>query len=173
MPANARIISPGNPIGLLWMSFDIGRANGETDTGFDFKKGDIIIPHFVFVDVQVAEATGGTKTVDVGMLSSEASGDADGFLAAVSVAATGCVAYDATATDGATQNFWAAAPKLGALVRTGLLGANVAADAGVLMPKPYVCDGTTVSLSYSLPNAFTEFVGKGYIGFLRSPQRLG
>lgn len=171
----ARIINAGDGFypGIFVVQFDIDRAAGEIDTGFDFKKGDIILPMMAYVDIQTAEATAATKTVDVGLLSSEAGGDADGFLDGVSNAAVGCVTYDATATDGANQNFWAAAPKLGALFRAGLLGADVAGEAGVMIPKPHVCDGTAKSLTYTLGAAATELVAKGYLGFLRSPQRLG
>jgi hypothetical protein len=151
--------------GLLLLGFDIPRTAGEQDTGFDFRKGDIVL--HTYVDIHAAEVTGTTKTVDMGIASGEAGGDAAGFLKGVVTSAVGIVGPDATATDGATQNFWAANPKLGALMRTGLLGANVAADAGVIIPRPWVCDGTAVSLTTTVGSVATELSAKGWILFLR------
>lgn len=170
----ARIInaSGGTYSGLLVVEFDISRASGETDTGFDFKKGDVVFPFHVVTDVQTAESTAGTKTIDVGILSSESGGDADGFLDGASTAANAAVGVAATATDGTNQNFWAAAPVLGALLRTGLLGSDAAAEAGVMVPKPWICDGTAKSLTYTLGAAHTELVAKGYVAFFRPPSRL-
>lgn len=75
----------------------------------------------VYVNVITAEATATTKTLDVGTLSSS-SGDADGFLDGVSVAATGLV-KGTLASAGQT---------LGALLRVDESGA------GVLVPEPYI-----------------------------------
>lgn len=152
--------------GLLLLCIDIPRAAGVQDSGFDFKKGDIVL--HTYVDVGVAEVTGGTKTVDMGIIAGEAGGDEDGFLDGVATDVAGVVGPDATATDGATQNFWAAAPKLGALMRTGLLGANVAADAGVMIPRPWVCDGVAVSLTTTVGSVATELQAKGFVLFLRT-----
>lgn len=169
----ARIINAGNGQypGVFILQFDIDRASGEIDTGFDFKQGDVI--RRVYIDVQTLEATSGTKTIDVGLLSSESGGDADGLLDGVSTAAAGLVAASATATDGTNQNFWAAAPTLGALLRSGRLGSDLAGDAGAIIPVDYVVGATAKSLTYTLGAAHTELVAKGYVEFFRSPQRIG
>jgi hypothetical protein len=60
----------------------------ETDTGWDLPAKAIV--HDVYLDVTVAEATGATKTIDVGT-DGTGSNDPNGWLAGVSVAATGLV----------------------------------------------------------------------------------
>lgn len=167
--AAPRIINAANGTypGIFVLEFDVGRVAGEVDTGYDFKKGDLIM--HACVKVETAEATGTTKTVDVGLLSSESGGDADGLLDGVVTSATGVVGVDATATDGANQNFIAAAPKLGALLRAGLLGADVAGEASAVIPRPHVINGTAVSLTYTIGSTATELVAKGYVVFFRPP----
>ena len=168
----ARIVNAGSGQypGLFLLQFDIDRAAGEIDTGWDFKKGDVI--KSAWVDTQTAEATQATKTVDVGLLSSESGGDADGFLDGVSVAAVGVAAGKATVTTGANTKFFASTTR-GALLEDFQAGTDVDKDEGCAYRKEHVCDGTAVSLTYTNGGAFTEFVGKGYIEFFRSPQRLG
>jgi hypothetical protein len=58
----------------------------ETTTGFTLPTGAIVLD--VILNVTAAEATGTTKTLEVGTDSTD-SGDADGYFDAVSVAATG------------------------------------------------------------------------------------
>ena len=154
--------------GLMIVTFDIPRTAGVQDTGFDFQKGDIVL--HPYVDVHTAEVTGTTKTVDMGILASESGGDEDGFLQAVVTSATGIVGPDATATDGTNQNFWAANPKLGALLRTGRLGSDGAAhdDAGCMIPRPWICDGVAKSLTTTVGSVATELNAKGVVVFLRT-----
>jgi hypothetical protein len=137
------------------------------DTGLDFAAGDVVMG--VFVQIHTAEATATTKTIDVGILASESGGDEDGFLDGAVTSATGVVTVAATATDGTNQNFWAAAPILGALLRNGLLGGDVAGTAGVMIPVPWVCDGTAKSLTYTLGSDHTELVADIFVLFFRAP----
>jgi len=60
----------------------------ETDTDFTFPAKAIVLPN-VLVDVRVAEATGGTKTIDVG--TSTVSNDPNGFLAGIDVSSIALV----------------------------------------------------------------------------------
>lgn len=80
-------------------------ANVENDTGLDMPLHALVLP---FPAVRVINAEGG-RTIEVGLLSSEAAGDADGFVDAVSLAAAGLVdcATSGTPTLGAllVQNF--------------------------------------------------------------------
>jgi opacity protein-like surface antigen len=98
-------------------------AGAEVDTGWDLPAK--VIVHDVYVDVTTAEATGGTKTIDVGTLSTD-SGDANGFLDGVSVAAIAVVK--------------------GTLLNTGqTLGALLSVDedgAGALVPEGCVTPGS-------------------------------
>ena len=160
----------GHYPGLFLVQFDIDRAAGETDTGFDFRAGDVIMT--AWVDTQTLEATQATKTVDVGLLSSESGGDADGILDGVSVAAAGVTVGKTTITTGSNTKF-AATTTRGALLEDFQAGTDVDKDEGMAYRKEHVCDGTAKSLTYTNGGAFTEFVGKGYVLFFRSPQRLG
>lgn len=114
----------------------------ENDTGIDVPD-DAQITN-VLLNVITAEATGGTKTVDVGLLSSESGGDADGFLNGVDVSSTGLV-QGSLASGGQT------------------LGALLSADedgAGTLVPEPHLTASVTAkSVSYTAGSAdFAELV---------------
>lgn len=63
-------------------------------TGSEQSSSDYVIPGNsvvidAYVNVTTAEATGTTKTISVGTLSSESGGDADGFIAGASISSTG------------------------------------------------------------------------------------
>lgn len=58
--------------------------NTEVDLGVDVPSDALV--EYAYINVTTAEATATTKTLDVGLLSSESGGDADGFLDGVSVA---------------------------------------------------------------------------------------
>lgn len=63
--------------------------NSEVDLGANIDAG--IVVRDVYAYVNTAETTATTKTIDVGLLSSESGGDANGFLAGLSVASAGVV----------------------------------------------------------------------------------
>lgn len=133
---------------------DLG--TGAKDTGFDLPVKGIV--YDVFLDVKVAEATASTKTVDVGLLAGETGGDADGFLDGAVDSAIAVVRGTIVVTDGTNQNFIAAAPTLGALLRSGALGTDAAGEAAALIKTPHVLNGTARSLVYTLGSAHTELV---------------
>lgn len=143
------------PVKVAKVRIDV-LSTGEKDTGFDLPaKG------FVFnaiVDVTTLETTGSTKTVDVGLLSSETGGDADGFLDGVSTAAVATLPGAMPVTDGTNTNFFTAAPTRGVLFFDGLLGADAAATPGVVTTRLHVLNGTAKSLTYTLGSAHTELV---------------
>jgi hypothetical protein len=120
----------------------------EHDTGYDLKAGDIV--KNVYVQVFTAEATATTKTIDVGMLSSESGGDADGYLDGVSTAATGMVQGTLINT-GQTR---------GALLRVDESGG------GVLVPHQHVV-AAAVSIAYTLGEAATELDADIIVEFYR------
>lgn len=136
----------------------------EIDTGFDLPTKGIVLD--VFVDVKTAEATGTTKTIDVGLLSSETGGDADGFLDGVVDSAIALKVGTLPVTDGTNTNFYTAAPTLGVLFFDGLLGADAAATPGVLTRRPHVLNGTAKSLTYTLGSVHTELVADIYVVYL-------
>lgn len=124
---------------------------GEKDTGIDFKAGDII--EAVWVNIRTLEATAATKTIDVGLLSSESGGDADGFLDGVSTA---------TPADMRGGDLTSGAQTLGTLLHQDESGA------GVLVPMPhFVIAGSATSLTYTLGSAHTELVAEIHVKYFR------
>lgn len=123
-------------------------TTGEKDTGWDLPAKSAVLN--VYVDVRTAESTSGTKTIDVGLLSSESGGDTDGFLDGVSTATTGI--------------------KKGTLLNTGqTLGALLRVDesgAGVLVPEPHIV-ATAKSVVYQLGAAHTELVADIYVHYIQ------
>jgi hypothetical protein len=143
-----------------------GTASGsEEDTGYDLPSSAVLLLP-PWINVTTAEATGATKTLDVGILSSESGGDADGFLDGVSVASTGVVQAAPVVTVGGTETFYAAAQTIGALFRSGFIaGTNLDQDYGLLATKPFLSNSITgKSVSVTSGSAFTEF--KGTLHFL-------
>jgi hypothetical protein len=153
--------------GLLCLQADISRTSGEQDTGFDFVAGDVILD--AWVDIDTAEATGGTKTVDVGLLSSESGGDADGLLDGIVTSATGVIVPKATITTGSNTKFVASATK-GILLCDVQAGSDVDQDEGVYVEKKHVVT-TAVSLTTTVGSTATELAAKVYVLFWRSPDR--
>lgn len=146
--------------GILVKEIEITAAptGSEQDTGFDLPQNCIVFD--VFVKSRVAEATGATKTIDVGLLSSETAGDADGFLKAIDVSATGLKGGVATYTDGASQNY-VSANTIGALLFDGLVGSNAAGEAGTINRTPHLVTGSNAkSVTYTAgSNDWVEFRG--------------
>jgi hypothetical protein len=100
----------------------------------------------VFVDVQTQEATGTTKTVDIGING----GNEDGFLDGVSVAAAGTI--------------------IGSLafgaVTLGELSYENSGDSSAPVPKDYVCAEET-TICYSLGSAnFAELVANVIVEYI-------
>lgn len=129
-------------------------ANGsETDTSYDLPADGVVLDCYLIVDT--AEATGGTKTLNVGLLSSESGGDADGFMVGVSCAATGYV-ITTLASAGQTR---------GALLTADESGA------GVLVPEPHsLASVTAKSVSITAGSAdWAEFVGRLVFLIARDP----
>ncbi len=145
-----------------WVAVPITTAltGAEQDTGIDLPANAFVSE--VLVNVKTAEVTGSTKTINVGILSSESGGDADGFIAGLSVASTGLKRPGATVTTGGTETYFSATTR-GALLSDFLAGANVAGDVGTLYEKPFATSSITgKSISITAPNAFTEFRGTIY-----------
>lgn len=122
-------------------------ATTAQDTTIVIPAGSIIKNVWVVVDTK--EATGARKTVDIGVKS----GDEDGFLDGVSVAATGTIK--------------------GTLLNTGqTLGAHLSVDesgAGVLVPEPYVCAAATTVVYTLGSNDFKELVANVVVEWVYIP----
>lgn len=63
-------------------------TGAEVDTGWDLPEASVVLDCFINVTTL---ATGTTKTLDVGTLSTESDGDADGFLDGADISAVGLV----------------------------------------------------------------------------------
>lgn len=128
-------------------------STSEQDTGWDLPTKAVVLN--AFVDVTTLEATGTTKTVDVGLLSSETNGDADGFLDGVSVAAAG-VKQGSLVAGSVTR---------GLLLRETVTGSGSATHSS---PNTYsVSAGVARSVSYTLgSNDFAELVANIIIHYI-------
>lgn len=139
----------GNGVALMSKKLPINnRGDSEVDTGFDLPAKAVVLD--VWVDIRTLEATGTTKTIDVGLLSSETGGDADGFLDGVSTASANIVA--GTLAGGVITR--------GALLRDAS-GVSVAYSRA-----NYLTDAKAAkSVSYTLGSAHTEVVGDIHIWY--------
>lgn len=125
-------------------------AAAETDTGFDFTAGMIVRPEPT-INVTAVHAA---KTIDVGLLSSESGGDADGFIAAASVATLGAVVAKAATT-----------ATVGALLRETITDSGAATSS---VRHVYPIGSTAVSITYTLSSSTTTAKG-----FFEIPYRIG
>lgn len=130
----------------------------EVDTGLDLPKNAMVID--AAVEVVTLDAT---ETVNIGLLSTETAGDADGFLAAVSVANAGFVANIAYTTG--SNEVYLSTNSYGVLLASGSLGNDVATDVGSLAMKGHVVTGSNAtSISYT-PSTSDTLAGYGYVFF--------
>lgn len=129
---------------------DLG-DNSEVDTGVDLPDNCVVF--YAWIEVITGESSATTKTLDVGLLSSETAGDADGFLNGVDVENAGIV-QGTLASGGQT---------LGALLSVDEDGA------GALVPEPHVIDGNAQSVSVTFGDAAgaTELDAKIYFLVVR------
>lgn len=140
------------------------KTTGEKATLFKLPTKGIVLG--VWVDVRTAEVTAGTKTVDVGLLSSEAGGDADGFAVGVPTTPTGVKRPGPVITVGGTETFFASTTRGALLCPSFLAGANVAGDVGTIYEAPHTLNGTARTVSYTLGSAHTEVVFDIYVAFV-------
>ena len=134
----------------------------EVDTGVDFDYHTLI--HDVKVMVTVVDSG---ETIDVGTLSSGTAGDANGFIAGVSVAATG-IPVDTAFITGGTNIDYVPVSTYGALLHTSITGSDaVTTNGGSTDLKGYLITGANEqSLTYT-PSAGDTFYGYLVISFTR------
>lgn len=124
-------------------------ANTEIDTLFDLPVDAIVMSQGMAVDVLTAE---GTRTINVGLLASETNGDADGFLAALSLATAGMTNWAVSGT-----------PTLGAL-----LTQNFATTPAVNVPRQHTVVGANArSISFTLSASTASAAGFIYVPYVR------
>lgn len=140
--SNGRVV-PGMYInGMPAIKIPFSKQTSEYDTGIDLPAGIVVKD----VIVRCTTAASGA-TIDVGILSTESGGDADGFVDGESLAATGLVAHnmvDATAANNT----------LGALlVESDIKTADATAlYFSVPLFPGYKTDGTAKSITYTTSN---------------------
>lgn len=143
---------------IPWSSVD-GVDATETDTGFDLPTNAAVLPEGIGVDVTNAAST---ETISFGILSTESGGDADGFAALLALTSAVSVMAKNTVTVGSNESFLASTT-LGVLVNDFAVGTDVNEDTGQSSKKPYVCDGTAKSISYTFTAGTDAAVGEGFI----------
>lgn len=125
-------------------------AATETTTGLQFRAGSLIQPDCC-VRVTTAE---GSRTIEVGLLSSESGGDLDGFIDALSLASAGTIAPALTS----------ATPTLGAL-----LVLSIATTPAVSLPRTHGI--TTTARTISITTSASTATAQGFVmlPFLKPP----
>lgn len=135
--------------------------NVETDTGIDFPLNSAVYPPIV--EVVTVDAT---ETLDVGLLSSESNGDANGLLAAVPLDNAVFIRPWAT-TDGASEDY-VSAPYLGALIGLGSAGTNTANDFGQPGGHSHIVSGSNAkSITYTCSSGSDTAAGYLYLPYKR------
>lgn len=156
-PSTHRLVIDTNRADQLLVVPWLFNAGGtEVDTGFDLPAGCLINPYQLGLRVTTVDAT---ETIDFGILAAEAGGDANGFIAAASIATAGMVNLIPQITGGINIDF-VSTNYVGALLATSIPGADAVATVGGWTPiTSYRTDGTAKSLSYT-PS--TSDTGAGY-----------
>jgi hypothetical protein len=157
-------INPLNAYQLLVVPFGAS-DNAETDTGFDLPANCLIHPLDVKLRVTTVDAT---ETIDFGILSSEANGDANGFITAASVATPGFVELLPQITGG-TNIDYVGANYVGALLSTSIAGADAVATVGGFTYEVYRTDGTAKSITYTGSAGSDTAAGYMYLSFRLLP----
>lgn len=167
LAANANKIIPINSLNtyqLLAIPFGAS-DNTETDTGLDLPAGCFLDMWSPLLRVTGTDAT---ETIDFGILSTESGGDADGFIAAASVANSGQVNLIPQITDGGTIDYLST-NYVGALLTTSIAGANAVATVGGTTSKQYRTNGTAKSLSYTGSAGSDTAAGYFYLRYQKLP----
>lgn len=125
-------------------------ATVEQDTGFNLPTNSLTELWGSYIEVVTLQAG---KTINVGTLSTEATGVAAGFMNAVSMAAVGTFPPAAVVTAGVL-----ASNTVGTQLADYTVGTNTD-DRGIFSPKQYRCDGVTISISYTTSAGTTTATG--------------
>lgn len=142
--------------GTIWFT---PTTTAETSTGITFGQNTFI--HDVWVQVITAVAS----TVDIGLLSSGTTGDADGFRKGVLLSTTGFVKDTGVVTNGTTIDYTAAST-YGALLYTAITGSDAVATGGGRSYLGHVIENTQTGVL-----TFTSYVSteRGLIHYWFTP----
>lgn len=150
-----------------WIKIPLISSTTEKDTEYDLPAGAVLYPWEMFLEVVTAQSG---RTIDVGIgFGGETGADADGFIAAAPISATGlfCVAGGMASASGAqmytatvgTNQIYLSVNKIGALFFGGQNGLDQAGRAGLMAMKAYIGNGVCKSLSYTCSSGTSTFVG--------------
>ena len=144
--------------GVIWMT---PTTTDETSTGITFNQNTYI--NDVYLEVITAVAS----TVDVGLLSSSTTGDADGFRKGVVFTTTGFVKDTGVVTAGTTIDYTAAST-YGALLYRAITGSDAVASGG---GRSYI--GHVIERTQTGVLTFTSYVStaRGLIHYIFTPNR--
>ncbi len=150
--AVADLSAAGAVVQMKKIAISSNMTGSEQDTAWDLPARCIVIN--VMIDVTTAEVTQATKTIDVGLLSSESGGDADGFLDGVSVASLGL--KQGVHTTGAVTK--------GALLRETITDSGTDTFSVPLWHLSHAVTARSVSMTSG--GAFSEFRGSILIFYI-------
>ena len=148
------------PIKVAKIRLPIVAATTETDTGFNLPAKGVVLD--CWLDVRTFEATGTTKTVDVGLLTGESGGDPDGFIDGLSVASSAGIKQPVLTKGSET---------VGALLKY-----TITDNGSATHPQRqwHVLNGTARSVTYTLgANNFAEMVCDFVVVYMDFTQLLG
>jgi len=150
---------------ILALPIGVGSAAAtETSTGAVLPAGLLVKDAFIKVT-----ATDATETMDVGLLSSESGGDADGFVLATSVANSGYVNPWPVVTDGSTIDYHVHTAGYGAYLKQGIAGADATATLGGVQRRYHLTDGTAKTVTYTSTSGSDTVAGYVYLVWTRLP----
>ena len=137
---NRDIFAPRNYV------FAFAQNAAETDSTLDLPIGFGVEDAFIEAVTAVA-----SSTIDVGLLSTETGGDADGFIDGASCATAGWVLprNAVTVTAGTNTDYMGAVATTGVLLAAKLLGSDAVEKHGGYSRKVHLCNGTAKSITYT------------------------
>ena len=131
----------------------------EVSTGYQLPLNSVIYPWEMFVEVVTVDAT---ETVDIGILSSESNGDANGFISLLSVATQGLIKPTATLAQGTNAHYISAATWGVLFLAAATFGANTAEANAVPIFTPFIATAAARTISYT-PSSSDTF--RGFLHF--------
>lgn len=118
----------------------------EYDTGIELPADMLVMDAYIDVGTLA-----GSSWIDVGLLSTEDGGDANGFIVHAACTAAQKVRPGATITTGTGETYIASTTR-GVMLADFVAGTDNATDHGVYIEKAHRCDGTATTLSYTTSN---------------------
>lgn len=143
---NGQVIGPIKYLnGGLALGIPFGVSDNSETSTFIVLPADLAVTD-VLLDVGTLDAG---ETLDVGLLSSEGGGNANGFVDAASVATALKLRPGATVTTGTHEVYVSASTRGALLVDTFTAGSDAVEDTGTYVEMIHRCDGTAKTVTYT------------------------